>query len=433
MTANPLRQRCLETIVFICLIGTLPGQAATSPTPQMAPAGQTQPLKKPSQPDKFPPSPLELTAPDPLLPRGLQRPLSESERQTLGAALDDLNAQAIVKYRSGDIPGAFEIWNRELRLRRALGFLNEVTALGRVGDSAWKQNQSVEVNVITRRLQTIQKQVQNPTTNKMNLSERPQIMQALGMAYQLVRSPGLAVAVYEQLLSEARQRKDAAEEVSVLNTIGQLHLSWFDYPNAAAVYTELLKLAQAKSDQASQTLYLTQLAYVYEQAKQPAQAIQYQQQLADLYQKNSQPELIPALRIRIADNYAASGQVNLAEQTYQEAFKLAQPVFQLAYASDALRKLGVLYRSHDRLDAALQVYEYLAGVQQQTYDTYGLMEAYDQIGQIYLARNAYPQALTAFNQGLAVAKQLNYRTDYFTNQIQQVSQKTGRSSQPKTP
>jgi len=125
--------------------------------------------------------------------------------------------------------------------------------------------------------------------------------------------------------------------------------------------------------------------------------------------------------------------VNLAEQNYQEAFKLAQPVFQLAYASDALRKLGALYRSHDRLDAALQVYEYLAGVQQQTYDTYGLMEAYDQMGQIYLARKAYPQALTAFNQGLVAAKQLNYRTDYFTSQIQQVSQKIGRSLQPRTP
>ncbi|MCY7275205.1 MAG: hypothetical protein LH702_16080, partial [Phormidesmis sp. CAN_BIN44] len=300
MTANFLRQRCLETIVFICLTGTLPVQAATSLTPQPTPA-QT-PQKKPPQIDRFPPSPLELTAPDPLLPGGLQRPLSESERQTLGTALDDLNAQAIAKYRLGDILNAFEIWNRELRLRRALGFLNEVTALGRVGDSAWKQNQPNEVNLITRRLQAIQKQVQTPTTNKMNLSERPQIMQALGTAYQMVRSPGLAVNIYRQLLAEARQRKDAAEEVSLLNTIGQLHLSWFDYPNAAATYTELLKLAQTSSDPSSQAFYLTQLAYGYEQAKQPAQAVQYQQQLMDLYQKNSQPELIPALKVKIADN-----------------------------------------------------------------------------------------------------------------------------------
>ena len=425
MTANFIRPPWIGTIGFICLIGASVGQAAT-PVPQPSPIGQNAPQKPSTQIDKFPPSPLELTAPDPLLPGGLQRPLSEPERQQLGTALDDLNAQAIVKYRLGDIPNAFEIWNRELRLRRALGLLNEVVALGRVGDSAWKQNQPNQVILITRRLQAIQKQVQDPVSAKTNLAERPQVLQALGTAYQLVRSPGLAVSVYEQMLAEARQRQDAIEEVSLLNTIGQLHLSWFDYLKATATYQELLTLSQGKRDRAGEASYLNQLAYVYEQAKQPAQAVQYQQQLADLYQKNSQPELLPALKIRIADNYAASGQTNLAEQNYQEAFKLAQPVFQLAYAGDALRKLGGLYRSNDRLDAALQIYEYLAQVQQQAYDTYGLMEAYDQIGQIHLSRNAYPQALTAFNQGLAVAKQLNYRTDYFTSQIQQMTQKTGR-------
>ena len=425
MTANFIRPPWIGTIGFICLIGASVGQAAT-PVPQPSPIGQNAPQKPSTQIDKFPPSPLELTAPDPLLPGGLQSPLSKPERQKLSTALDDLNAQAIVKYRLGDIPNAFEIWNRELRLRRALGLLNEVVALGRVGDSAWKQNQPNQVILITRRLQAIQKQVQDPVSAKTNLAERPQVLQALGTAYQLVRSPGLAVSVYEQMLAEARQRQDAIEEVSLLNTIGQLHLSWFDYLKATATYQELLTLSQGKRDRAGEASYLNQLAYVYEQAKQPAQAVQYQQQLADLYQKNSQPELLPALKIRIADNYAASGQTNLAEQNYQEAFKLAQPVFQLAYAGDALRKLGGLYRSNDRLDAALQIYEYLAQVQQQAYDTYGLMEAYDQIGQIHLSRNAYPQALTAFNQGLAVAKQLNYRTDYFTSQIQQMTQKTGR-------
>lgn len=425
MTANFLRPPWIGTIGFICLIGASVGQAAT-PVPQPSPIGQNAPQKPSTQIDKFPPSPLELTAPDPLLPGGLQSPLSEPERQKLSTALDDLNAQAIVKYRLGDIPNAFEIWNRELRLRRALGLLNEVVALGRVGDSAWKQNQPNQVILVTRRLQAIQKQVQDPVNAKTNLAERPQVLQALGTAYQLVRSPGLAVSVYEQMLAEARQRQDAIEEVSLLNTIGQLHLSWFDYLKATATYQELLTLSQGKRDLAGEASYLNQLAYVYEQAKQPAQAVQYQQQLADLYQKKSQPELLPALKIRIADNYAASGQTNLAEQNYQEAFKLAQPVFQLAYAGDALRKLGGLYRSNDRLDAALQIYEYLAQVQQQAYDTYGLMESYDQIGQIHLSRNAYPQALTAFNQGLAVAKQLNYRTDYFTSQIQQMTQKTGR-------
>ena len=377
---------------------------------------------KPQAPTQFPANPLELTQPDPLLPGGLKRSLSESERQTLRTALDQLNVDAIAKLRSNDVLGAFEIWNRELRLRRALGFLEEVQALGRVGNVAWVQNQTNELRFITNRLSAIQTQVQRPLNeNDVTLPNRAQVLPALGVAFQQVRSPGLALKVYQQMLTEARSRKDAVAEVNLLNTIGQLHLSWFDYPNAIVTYTELLNLARSRNDAQNVALNLVQLAYTHEQAKQPAQAISYQQQLIEIYQRDpQQAKQLPVLKIKLGDNFVASQQLDAAEKAYQEAFQLAQPLFQLAYASDALRKLGNLYRSNRRFDAALQVYEYLAGVQQQAYDTYGVMNAYDQIGQIQIQRNAPAEAVKAFQQGLEVAKQINYRVDYFTQQLQKI-------------
>lgn len=166
---------------------------------------------------------------------------------------------------------------------------------------------------------------------------------------------------------------------------------------------------------------LIQLAYTHEQAKQPAQAVPYQQQLVEIYQRDpQQASLIPVLKIRQADNLAASNQLDAAEKAYQEAFQLAQPLLQFAYASDALRKLGALYRSNNRLDAALQVYEYLASVQQQAYDSFGVMDAFDQIGQIQVQRKAFPEATNAFRQRLEVAQRLNHRVDYFTEQIQKL-------------
>ncbi|MGA7936550.1 MAG: hypothetical protein WCA35_23550, partial [Kovacikia sp.] len=80
-----------------------------------------------------------------------------------------------------------------------------------------------------------------------------------------------------------------------------------------------------------------------------------------------------------------------------------------------------LYLANNRLDAALRVYNFLIGVEQQAYNVYGMMDAYDRIGQIYLSRKAYPQALTAFQRGLVLARQLKYKEDYFTTQIQQIS------------
>jgi tetratricopeptide (TPR) repeat protein len=293
--------------------------------------------------------------------------------------------------------------------------------LGRVGDEAWKLNQPDQVRVITNRLQAIQTQVL-PVARKSApqppVGDRSQISSALGIAYQQVRSPGLALTVYEGLLTEARQGRDVSQEVELLNTIGQLHLSWFDYPKATATYAELLNLSKERGDRANEIASISQLAYAHEQAKQPAQAVPYQQQLVEFYQSNQQQILIPALKIKIADNAAQSGQFALAERNYQEAFTLAQSLVQLAYATEALQKLGTLYQKNDRLDAALRAYQYLAEIEQQSANLYSVMNAYDQIGQIQLRRKAYPEALAAFNQGLELSKQVNYRSDYFANQIQ---------------
>jgi hypothetical protein len=49
------------------------------------------------------------------------------------------------------------------------------------------------------------------------------------------------------------------------------------------------------------------------------------------------------------------------------------------------------------------------------------MQAYDQIGQLYVERKDFPQALTAFKKGLELAQQLKHEEAYFTGQIQKVS------------
>lgn len=388
-----------------------------------------------TSPDEFPPNPLELREPDPLLPQGVPgRPLTAAEQKTLAAQLDQLNLQAQTQFRAGNKLQAFDTWNRELRLRRFLGPIPEVQALGRVGDVAWQENQSPEVRWITQRLDALLLPLM-PTAQPTSTittpadrvgGDRRGLLQALGLAYQQVRQFSSAVQVYQQVLADARQRKDFQTVEATLITLGQLHLSGFDYPNAAEVYRELLANARATANQPNVIAYLTQLAYIHEQAKQPEPAIDYEQQLIDLYQTTNQPNLIPALKIKIADNYQTLAKYDLAEQNYQSAYQLSQPLLQFGIASDALQKLGALYLTNERSDAALRVYDYLVAVQQQAYNYYGVMDAYDQLGQIHLARREFPQALISFQRGLSIARQLKYREDYFTAQIQKINQQPNR-------
>ncbi|MBH8563488.1 tetratricopeptide repeat protein [Nostoc sp. CENA67] len=386
--------------------------------------------KNPEELDKFPPSPLEITTSDPLLPNlSKKRELTLEEQQNLEVALDELNQQATQKLQAGDKVAAFEIWNRELRLRRFLGSLAEVQALSRVGAYAWNESDRQEIYYITQRLQAIQKQLQSPKkVAKKNVPPKTvdlELLRSLGQAYQNVRSLKPALEVYNQVLTAVRQQQDTTAVVQTLNIIGQLHLNWFDYPKAATTYEELLSLATQAGDRTNELAYIQQLAYIYEQGKQPQQAINMLDKLVKIDVDENNLTEIPKLKLTIAANYQTLARENpslLSEafNNYQEAYTTAWQLQQFTRAGEALQKLIALYRSQGQIDEALQTSQILIVTQEQAANFYGLMEAYDQIGQIYLQRKDYPQALTAFQKGLELAKQLKHQETYFTQQIAKV-------------
>ncbi len=476
---------------------------AVPTTPKPTPSKKSLDKRKQPIAEEFPPNPLEITAPDPLIPYDYKdRPLTAQEIRQLRAGANRLAVIGATKLEQGDRVAAFNAWNRELRFRRLVGPLTEeVLTLGRVGDAAWRESDTTQLRWITKRLDEIwakalteqsasqgklaapaplstqlealppdlalelepsqpskitensipssQSQAQNqaaPTvtvrqllgsidTNPLavggvnalvilgNLNREVSLLDALGFAYQQVRLPQTAVKIYQQLLAEARRRNDAFKLESTLITLGQLHLAWFDYGSAATPYQELLVRSRSRRDPINFPLYLDRLAYIHEQAKQPAQAIPYQEQLITFHQTSlGDAKLIPALTLKIADNHRRLTQLDQAETNYQLAYKLAIPLLQFAHAADALKKLGDLYRANDRLDSALRMYAFLVEIEKQAYNTYGVMDAYDQMGQVHLLRKEYPEAIAAFQQALPLAQQLKFREEYFASRIQKASE-----------
>jgi tetratricopeptide (TPR) repeat protein len=374
--------------------------------------------KKPKLPDKFPQNPLEMIAPDPLIPRSVDKqPLTIEELQILEPALDELNQQATTQLQAGDRVGAFETWNREIRLRRYFGALAEVQALSRVGAIAWNENDKPQVRYVTERLQSIQKSEKTP-----NL----ELLQALGQGYQKVRSPKLALEVYNQALTLVRQQQDSSAEIETLKTIAEVHLSWFDYQNAAATYEQLLGLGSTKSNPQSQLAYLQKLAYVYQQAKQVQLSLNTRTKIAEIYQSQNNLAELSGLKLAIASDYESLAKENPgllkdAFKNYQDAYTTAWQSQQYARAGEALQKLIALYRSQGQLEEALQATQILVQTEERAVNFYEMMNAYDQMGQIYLERKEYPQALAAFKKGLELAQQLKHQEAYFTEKVQQSS------------
>jgi tetratricopeptide (TPR) repeat protein len=129
------------------------------------------------------------------------------------------------------------------------------------------------------------------------------------------------------------------------------------------------------------------------------------------------------LKIAIADDYKTLDKPEEASKYYQEAFSLAWSLQQFAAAGDALKKLAKLYESYQQNDFALQTYQEVIKIEQQSYNLYGLMNTYDAIAKIYVKQENYAQALPWFQKALEISLHLKYKQDYFSAQLQQVNQK----------
>ncbi len=400
-----------------------PGTADVDPGDSTSAADGSSDQSADQDLEEFLPSPLELTGePDPLLPQLIvDRPYSPLEILALRQALDDLQRQGDALYQAKQTNAAFEIWYRELRLRRILGFNEEVAALSRVGSIAWQENRGEDVRFITERLQAIELELQLEVLQPVDFD----LLFSIAQAYQAMRVYTPAVALYTQILAQARSQQDVVIEQIVLTALADLHVAWFNFADAAIAYEDLLKLARAANDPVAELNYLQQLAYVYQKGDQPAQAIAMQQQLLERYQVD--PLLlsrIPSLKIDLGDNYRAIERPAIAVASYQDAFTLAQTQQQYGFASESLYHLADLYTDLDRPLDALTIYQLLLSVNQQSYDVLGNMNVYDQIGQIYRAQGEKELAIAAFQQALQLAQQLSYnaKTTYFAEQIQQVNQ-----------
>ncbi|MEG4092777.1 tetratricopeptide repeat protein [Microcoleus sp. Pol12A6] len=395
--------------------------------------------------DQFSPNPLEITTPDPLAPAN--ESLSSTQRDELTAALEQLNLEAAAKLEAGDGAGAFEIWFRELRLRRYLGPAAEIAALSRVGNVAWSNGKNLELQLITKRLQAIQKEV------KSQVPLNTELLPAFAAAFQQVRAKGPTVEVYQEILENARQNEDILAQGQILKAIALIHVNWLSYDKAASVYEELATLIQenralfaANSAVPNSAVVagngappqpvtpptevdtLRQLAYVYQQSKQPLKAIAAREKLASVYLNLQNPSAIPPLKIAIASDYQTIGQINLAAQYYQEAYNLAVPIQQYAQASEALDKLALLYRAQKQWEQTLRIYQMQLLLEERAYNFYGLMNTYDNIGQVYQEMKAYDKALESYQKGLDVAKKLGHRQEYFAKKIQKVNKQLQRTS-----
>ena len=353
-----------------------------------------------------PADPLQIERSDPLIPKGYgKRELSSFEKYRLQKEIVKLDKNAKNKLNRGNASLAMELWYRRLRLTRIIGTKAEIKALGKIGAIAWQENFTDDVRNIANRLSAIQ------TTEAMDKNVSFELLNDLALAYESVRYLDKAIDIYEQIsLNRTNKNK-------IIDKLGELYLDVFDYDNAAKIYQQ--KLKGDISPKKQETIFKT-LVEIYDKTQQVNRSIDIKKQLVKHYIRKNKRKEIPALKIAIAQDYETLTQAQKAISFYQQAFDTALKNKQLAIASDALTKRGKLQQEKN-IKQAIDTYNKLITVQQQSYNYYGLINTYDTLGKIYLKSNKPNKAKQFFQQGLNVAITLNYRIKYFRDRLKSVN------------
>jgi len=386
----------LAVAIALCL-GT------TSP----APAQVLRPeVRFPFLADPLQDTPLDPILPDPPVPR----PLSPLEQYDLEQDLDQLARQAEALNQAGEIDQARQIWLREVRLRRLLGIDQELAAMDQAGLQLRDRNVTQDLQLFSLRLDEIRAELVLPED-----SDR---LQAVATTYEILGNVTAAAAIHRSLADAALAAGDRAESLLQLKTLANLQANWFDFEAAAQVYGELETLALDDSDPNEARRYLELQAQNLEQAQDFEGAIARQQQLLLLYQGDPTlwPQIAP-LQHQIGNNYLALGDLDTAARQYQAAYTNAIEQQQLEVAATAITDLAEVYKTLGRWADVGYLYEQLLLVEQQAHSAYGMMTAYDQLGQVHDRLGATPAALAAYREGLVLARVLRNRQEYFEAQI----------------
>lgn len=361
-------------------------------------------------------NPLLIKEKDELLP-SIDRPLTDFEVRRLREELGKLDQEAEQQFKAGNLDEAFAIWYRKVRVIRTLSVEEEITSLRDLGTVAWENSRSQDIDHISKRLLVIESE------NKNNQGEvKLELVPLFSQAYEAIHNIDKSIEFSQKILKIARAENDISTIKNTLEKLGQSYLAKFNYYEAEPIYKELLTIAKEQQDYLNEGIYLRRLAEINSEIVNPENAVVYKKELEKNYVANQQLQILPDLKIAIADDYKDLDNAQEATEYYQQAFNLAWSLQQFATAADALKKLGRLYQDYNQNEYALQIYQELIKIEQQSYNLYGLMNTYDHIGEIYAKESNYDLASQWFEKSLEIANYLQYKVDYFNTKIQQVNQ-----------
>jgi CHAT domain-containing protein/tetratricopeptide (TPR) repeat protein len=237
----------------------------------------------------------------------------------------------------------------------------------------------------------------------------------LARAYELQGAYSLALATWRRAFEIAKDIDDVINLRRYPRYIGNINYLLGDLPAALQEFQTGLEMAITANDGEMQAAYLSQLGEVFVAMNQPDQAIAYFNRLTEIKGKPSKPPFQLFLLDLTSPFYLKIGEYQKAQETIQQALKLARELSDAEREMRALNYLGELHGLLNDYGQAINAYREalrLAHDRNNPLHAWtacaGLALAYERLGQFDDAREYYRQAIKTMERvraGLGVEEE----------------------------
>lgn len=174
-----------------------------------------------------------------------------------------------------------------------------------------------------------------------------------------------------------------------------------------------LQLTQEVGDIKEQALVYSLLAYIYEEAFQPAQAIDYYRRSLELYLKSGDQKGQADQLLYIGINLRYKGNYGDAMENFTEALLISRQIKDSATMVEALLAIGFVYMFVEKYDDAIKAQQDALHIYQDMRDSLGIARIYNDMGTTNMRAGHLELALKQHQAALKI--RLNTTDYYYTS------------------
>jgi len=238
---------------------------------------------------------------------------------------------------------------------------------------------------------------------------------------EMRKNPEAAVEAVQEAIKIAIEEKDARLEAYAFSALGNLHLTYRNYPRSIESFTESIRLFNDIGDRKG--LYQAQagLATAYESSGMLDKAINAYTNLLTLATESDNKMGMSQSMVHLGRINQVQKKMPIALDWYKKALKIEEDRKNNKGIIEVRNYMGMLYQEMGELDKALECFGIASELARQSNNIEDLSQSYQSLSRFYQQQNDLIKEQEVLEEALIFNRELN-RNDLIRNNLLRLGQ-----------